>query len=89
MKKHRSQHFALSWLWLILLTLASVALGYYFQNPTFNALSFIAAVMVIIAMKGQQIIDIFMELKHAPDVWRYLMLAYVTVIPLIILLIYL
>jgi hypothetical protein len=45
--------------------------------------------MLIVAMKGQQIIDVFMELKHAPRFWRNIMLAYVIVIPLIITIIYL
>lgn len=87
MKNHTSQ-IAISWVLLILLTLASVAVGYYFQNPTFNSVLFIAIVMLIIALKGQQIIDVFMELKHAPTIWRNIMLAYVIVIPMIITLIY-
>jgi len=82
------QRFALSWGWLILLTLASVAIGQYFQYAAFNAILFISLIMLIIAMKGQQIIDVFMELKHAPRLWRNIMLAYVFVIPLIITLIY-
>ncbi len=83
------QRFALSWGWLILLTLASVAIGQYFQSSPFSALGFIAMIMLIIAMKGQQIIDVFMELKHAPRLWRNIMLAYVVVVPFIITLIYL
>lgn len=87
MKNHTSQ-IALSWVLLILLTLASVAVGYYFQTPTFNSILFIAIVMLIITLKGQQIIDVFMELKHAPTIWRNIMLAYVIAIPVIITLIY-
>lgn len=83
------QRFALSWGWLILLTLASVAIGQHFQSTSFNTLAFISIIMLIIAMKGQQIIDVFMELKHAPRLWRNIMLAYVIVIPTIITLIYL
>lgn len=86
--KKVSHQYALSWFWLVLLTLASVAAGYYFQNPTFNSVFFIAVVMLIIALKGQQVIDVFMELKHAPPIWRNIMLAYVVIIPLIITLIY-
>jgi cytochrome c oxidase subunit IV len=82
------QGFTLSWLWLILLTLASVAVGYYSQHSSVNSVLFIAMAMLIIALKGQQIIDVFMELKHAPRLWRNIMLAYVVVIPLIIVLIY-
>lgn len=80
--------FALSWSWLILLTLISVGVGQYFQYEAVNSMVFIAVVMLIIALKGQQIIDVFMELKHAPTIWRNIMLAYVIVIPLIITLIY-
>ena len=83
------QRFAISWSWLIVLTLASVAIGLYFQSSAFNRLLFVGLVMLIIALKGQQIIDIFMELKHAPRLWRNIMLAYVIVIPLIITIIYL
>ena len=83
------QRFAISWSWLIVLTLASVAIGLYFQSAAFNHLLFVGLVMLIIALKGQQIIDIFMELKHAPRLWRNIMLAYVIVIPLIITIIYL
>ncbi|MGB1199340.1 MAG: cytochrome C oxidase subunit IV family protein [Thalassotalea sp.] len=83
------QRFALSWGWLILLTLASVAIGQYFQSSAFNSFTFIAMIMLIIALKGQQIIDVFMELKHAPRLWRNVMLAYVIIIPLIITIIYL
>ena len=82
------QRFALSWGWLIILTFASVAIGQYFQSASFNTLAFISIVMLIIAMKGQQIIDVFMELKHAPRFWRNIMLAYVIVIPIIITIIY-
>lgn len=82
------QRYALSWGWLILLTTASVGVGQYFQHSSLNSFLFIAIVMLIIALKGQQIIDVFMELKHAPKLWRNIMLAYVIVVPLIITLIY-
>lgn len=82
------QRFVLSWGWLILLTLASVALGQYFQNTTFNALIFISAIMFIVGLKGQQIIDVFMELDHAPRFWRNIMLGYIIVVPAIIVIIY-
>ena len=82
------QRYALSWGRLILLTTASVGVGQYFQHSSLNSFLFIAIVMLIIALKGQQIIDVFMELKHAPKLWRNIMLAYVIVVPLIITLIY-
>jgi len=83
------QRFALSWGWLIILTLTSVAIGQYFQSSSVDSLVFISLIMLIVAMKGQQIIDVFMELKHAPRFWRNIMLGYVIVVPLVITLIYL
>lgn len=82
------QRFVLSWAWLILLTLVSVSLGQYFQNTAFNALIFISVIMFIVVLKGQQIIDVFMELDHAPRFWRNIMLAYIIVVPAIIVTIY-
>jgi len=82
------QRFGLSWGWLIVLTLASVAIGQYVQSSSVNSLVFISLIMLIVAMKGQQIIDVFMELKHAPRFWRNILLGYVMVVPFIILMIY-
>lgn len=78
-----------SWFWLIVLTLLSVAIGFYFQTGGIAKLVFISVVMLIIVLKGQQIIDIFMELKHAPRTWRLLLMSYVVLIPAIISVIYL
>ena len=75
----------LSWLWLMALTLISTFIGEVIDN---NVL-FIVTVLSIVFLKGQQIIDIFMELAHAPKLWRGLLLGYVTVLPAIIGLIYL
>jgi cytochrome c oxidase subunit IV len=50
---------------------------------------FIFLVLLIIFLKGQQIIDIFMELKHAPKRWRALLMSYVIIIPIVICTIYL
>lgn len=80
---------AFNWLWLIILTVLSVGVGMYFQTGGLTKTIFIVLVMAIIAVKGQQIIDIFMELKHAPKTWRLLLLNYVILIPAIISIIYL
>jgi hypothetical protein len=79
---------AASWFWLIVLTLISVGFGLYFQTKALSHTVFIFIVMVIISLKGQQIIDVFMELKHAPKNWRYLLLSYIVIVPMIIASIY-
>ncbi len=69
-----------SWLWLMALTVISTFIGLVIDN---NAL-FIFSVLFIVFLKGQQIIDIFMELSQAPQFWRRLLLGYVTLLPIII-----
>ena len=75
----------ISWLLLIILTFISVYLTTFIDSRSV----FIACAFIIVLFKGQQIIDNFMELKHAPIRWRLLLLSYVTLIPLIIAIIYL
>ncbi len=83
-ESHEFLKISASWFWLILLTLASVFAGDIFtQAPLF-----LATVFFIVFLKGQQITDVFMELKHAPSLWRYLLLSYVIVVPAILFLIY-
>jgi hypothetical protein len=74
-----------SWLLLIALTLASVLTGKVFDNYAI----FICSILLIVFLKGQQITDIFMELREAPKMWRMLLLSYVFIIPSIICFIYL
>jgi len=74
----------LSWLWLILLTLLSVG----FNQITSNTYLWLLSVFIIVFLKGQQIVDIFMELKHAPVMWRMLLLGYVVILPGILFTIY-
>ena len=78
-----------SWLWLIALTVISVYVGQILELFNLQNNLFIVVVLFIVFLKGQQIIDIFMELKDAPKLWRRLLLAYVILLPLIIGLIYL
>ena len=74
-----------SWALLILLTLASVYAGKVIENYTL----FIVSTLLIVFLKGQQITDIFMELREAPKMWRLLLLSYVFIIPAVICAIYL
>jgi len=75
----------LSWLYLLALTLLSVYVGEFTTNKSL----FIASVLFIVFLKGQQIIDVFMELSQAPKLWRRLLLGYVIILPIIIVMIYL
>ena len=70
----------LSWLCLMVLTIVSTFIGLFIDNKAL----FIASVLFIVFLKGQQIIDIFMELSHAPTLWRCLLLGYITLLPIII-----
>lgn len=79
----------LSWLWLLALTVISVYVGAFLELFSAQKNLYIAVVLFIVFLKGQQIIDIFMELKHAPKLWRRLLLGYVTLLPIIIGVIYL
>ncbi len=76
---------ASSWLWLVILTLVSAFIGLFIENQTV----FVVSVLFIVFLKGQQIIDVFMELQHAPKKWRLLLLSYVILLPVIISIIYL
>lgn len=79
----------LSWLWLLALTILSVYIGQLLELFNTQKSLFISVVLFIVFLKGQQIIDIFMELKQAPKFWRRLLLAYVILLPFIIGTIYL
>jgi len=74
-----------SWIWLIVLTILSAFVG----DVIGNQFLFIITVLFIVFLKGQQIVDVFMELGEAPTKWRWLLLSYVILLPLIIAIIYL
>ena len=78
-----------SWLWLLALTFIAVGLGNLYSEQYSSKALFICLVMLIVVLKGQQIIDVFMELKHAPKNWRYLFLSYIIIVPSVITIIYL
>lgn len=75
----------ISWLLLIILTFSSVYIGQVINPPEY----LIAFVLLIVFLKGQQITDVFMELRTAPKMWRILLLGYVFIIPAVICVIYL
>ena len=64
---------------LILLTLISTFLAQ--SNIQTNVLAILVTLSVVI--KGQQIVDIFMELNKASAKWRWFLLSYIILIPTI------
>ncbi|MEH6452758.1 MAG: cytochrome C oxidase subunit IV family protein [Psychromonas sp.] len=80
----------ISYLLLVVLTLISAMFAEFAHAGTFLSETMIVIIVsLIVIIKGQQIVDIFMELQHAPKLWRYLMLSYVILVPSIIAAIYL
>ena len=75
-----SKKLAGTWVLLIALTLTSAVLG-TFDIPH-GLLVFLVLLMVLI--KNQQIIDVFMELKTAPKLWRGLMQGYTLFIVVVV-----
>lgn len=78
-------HAIRSWLLLIILTIASIFLTNFIDNRSL----YVVSALIIVVVKGQQIVDVFMELNKAPRFWRLLLLSYIVLIPLIIAIIYL
>ena len=74
-----------SWLFLLALSVIAIYLPAFIDN---RSLTIIGA-LVIVVIKGQQIVDIFMDLNQAPKFWRLLFLSYIMLVPLIIAVIYL
>ncbi len=73
-----------SWLLLITLSVIAIYLPIFIDNRSLT----IVGALVIVVIKGQQIVDVFMELKTAPKFWRALFLSYIVLLPLIITTIY-
>lgn len=65
---------------LILLTFISVWLA----QSTIQQGLLVILVTLSVVVKGQLIVDTFMELYQAPNKWRYLLLSYVVLVPLIL-----
>ncbi|WDE05115.1 cytochrome C oxidase subunit IV family protein [Thalassomonas viridans] len=77
-RQSRGIHIAL--VLLLAFTLLSLGLSRYY--PASWYLSCVLVLLTII--KGQQITDVFMELRHAPANWRLFLLAYVVIIPVLL-----
>ena len=73
--------------WFLLITLSVIAI--YLPEFVDNRSVTIMGALVIVVLKGQQIVDVFMELNNAPKLWRMLFLSYIVLVPLIITVIYL
>ena len=69
------------WSVLLLLTLSTFIIGYL----KLSGLYVVSFILLTVAVKGILIIDHFMGLRHVRVFWRFAMLGFVTVIPIIIL----
>jgi len=81
----------ISYLLLLIFTVLSSAIGEMYFHASMSSLNPIlvaGVVMVLVILKGQQIVGIFMELKHAPAMWRRIMYSYIVLIPTLLFLIY-
>jgi cytochrome c oxidase subunit IV len=65
---------------LIVLTIISTLLAQSTLQTSILAL----LVTLSVVIKGQQIVDVFMELKNAPAKWRWFLLSYIILIPSIL-----
>ena len=65
---------------LLVLTLLSIGLSQYYAPSLWLTGTVVVATMI----KGQQITDVFMELKHGPANWRFFLLAYAVIIPILL-----
>jgi cytochrome c oxidase subunit IV len=74
-----------SWIVLIVLSVIAIYLPSFVDNQSYS----IICALIIVTFKGQQIIDVFMELNNAPNFWRLLLLSYIVLLPLMISIIYL
>ncbi len=69
-----------AWIVLVVLTLGSALIAES-VDPTAGV---VIAVCLVVAIKGQLVIDRLMGLRHAPPLIRGLMLAYFYVLPVLI-----
>jgi len=74
-----------SWIVLIVLSVIAIYLPTFIDNRSY----YIIFALIIVMLKGQQIVDVFMELNNAPRFWRLLFISYIVLLPLIISIIYL
>jgi hypothetical protein len=86
MQKHKTVSAIVnSWILLVVLSVTAIYLPIFIDNRS----HYIIIALVIVVLKGQQIVDVFMELKNAPKFWRLLFLSYIVLLPLFISVIYL
>jgi len=86
MQKHKTMSAAVnSWMVLIVLSVIAIYLPIFIDNRSMYTI----CALIIVMIKGQQIVDVFMELKNAPKFWRILFLSYIVLLPFIISVIYL
>lgn len=76
------------WILLIILTLASALSPNVMTLVGVGDHWYVAMALIAVGLKGQLIVDYFMELKSVDWRWRLLMSAYCVVIALIIFIIY-
>ncbi|MCL1050158.1 cytochrome C oxidase subunit IV family protein [Shewanella abyssi] len=78
------------YLYLILLTIASAYMGSIddIWSSEWQGLA-LTGILALTVIKGWQIVDVYMELKQAPALWRNLLRGYIVLLPLIIGFIYL
>lgn len=69
-----------AWMLLIALTLGSAFLAESIDPTT----GVVIVVCLVVAIKGQLVVDRLMGLRHAPPVIRWMMLAYFYVLPALI-----
>lgn len=89
MKKISKLQIINTWVILLVLTIISGIIGNIFSRGDHYYAFFIISVMLIVSVKGKKIIDIFMELSLAPKKWRFLLMSYIIILPIIISFIYL
>jgi|GEM_PF-3155946 len=81
------------YLYLIILTAASAYMGSVALDSSNTWLQgveevVLASILLVTLIKGLLIVDVYMELKQAPTLWRNLLRAYVILLPMSIGLIY-
>jgi len=70
-----TDRFSLTWLVLLVLTVLSAGLGELAAGALLPALG-----LVLAAVKGQLVLDVFMGLGRAPRLWRLIMSGYLMVL---------
>ncbi len=75
-----STKLTLIWIILILLTLSSSLVAYF----ELSGLYIVGFVLLTVSIKGQLIIDHYMGMKNVRGFWRFSLLGFIIVIPLVV-----